>query len=181
MNKFLNYFNETIEYPSNVIVNPIPLGELWTYISTTFLNGFINYCKIHKIYLLDRYTDQNELIENVNYMEEKGITKWKKFNGTKKELLNLVLNDKAFFFHTDLYCFKDDIIILGKADKNVWIYFWFDSDSSDCCIGKFYTKDQDSEVEHKLHQYLLELKKDQKYVKNFYELPNRFALGWIKF
>ena len=59
-----NYFNESIDYPSEVAHNPIPYGTIWCYISSTFLNEFINYVNPIKCYLIDRYTPDDEKVDD---------------------------------------------------------------------------------------------------------------------
>jgi len=66
-----DYFEDQIEYPRDVVSNPLPYGEVWTYISSTFLNGFINYVKPIKIFLIDRYTPDNEDITDRNVQVKK--------------------------------------------------------------------------------------------------------------
>lgn len=164
-----DYFDEEIEYPQYVALNPIPINTLWWYISYTFLNGFINYVTPLKVFVLDRYSKPKT-----------------------KEMLQY--NGKV---HTDFSCFGDDIIILAKVEseydlsRNVFMFFWFDMDVSDCAIGRFETTDKPYQVFDALKNWL-EAKKNDNHAKffmedhdngvlNYHELPTSFCNGWMSF
>lgn len=50
-----DYFIDVVDYPTEIVHNPIPYGTMWNYISSTFLNGVINYVKPISCYVIDRY------------------------------------------------------------------------------------------------------------------------------
>lgn len=163
MKTIMDYFEDTIDYPNDIALNPIPMNTLWSYVSSTFLNGFINYVTPLKIFVLDRYEpDKTEEIKNL-----------------KKQA------------HTKLGQFGDDIIILSKIGNNVYMFFWFDMDVSDCCIGRFETTDSKNEVIISLTNWLDEQKAEnagKEYqemmdngILNYHELPMSFLEGWISF
>ena len=55
-----DYFHSTVDYPKNKVHFPIPYGTMWAYISSTYLNGFINYVRPISVFVLDRYTPKDE-------------------------------------------------------------------------------------------------------------------------
>ena len=192
-----DYFDDNIDYPNEVAHNPLPYGTVWCYISSTFLNGFINYVKPIKVYQLDRYECEDEPQE-VDYRDKGDYgANWKKFTGTKAELRKLVLDEKIQFSHTKLHLFGDDITLLAEIENNEedgkgrYMFFWFDCDVSDCCIGKFETTDTKEEVIQAMVNWLEETKEENKGkivepnydngIVNYTELPISFLEGWLKF
>jgi hypothetical protein len=164
----MDYFNDEVEYPNDVALNPLPMNTFWSYISSTFLDGFINYVEPLKIYVLDRYADDKT-----------------------DAVLNLSKQ-----CHTKLSQFGDDIILLGKIENNEdslnkFMLFWFDMDVSDCCIGRFETTDNNETVFEALVNWLEEKKAENKGkvfhesydngVLGFHELPKSFIEGWVSF
>ena len=197
-----DYFDEQIEYPNNIVSNPIPYGEVWTYVSSTFLNGFINYVKPVKIFLIDRYVPNDEDITERNVSVKKpGTWNWEKFKGTKGELKTAIITGEYEMYHTNLHCFGDDVVILAELDdketasddeEKTYIFFWFDCDVSDCSIGKFKTTDTKEEVIQSVVNWLEQQKEENnkdlnfdKYfdngVYNYTELPLSFIAGWVNF
>lgn len=191
------YFEDNFEYPKEIAHNPIPYGTVWTYVSSTFLNGFINYVKHISCFLIDRYTPDNENIgdRTIFYQNKDGI-EWLKFNGTKKELKDKITSGEIKMHHTNLGCFGDDIIILSEIETQndevgKYMFFWFDMDCSDCSIGKFETTDTKEEVIQSVINWLEEckLENENKTIEehsdsgiiNYTELPISFLSGWIKF
>ena len=187
MNKKIiwDYFQDDMEYPKNIIDNPIPYGEVWTYVSSTFLNGFINYTDPLACFVIDRYTSPDK--EEIQFKE---------FKGMKKDLIESILSNDFKMVHTKLNCFDDDIIILGKIDSNdelfnSFIFFWFDMDVSDCSIGKFKTSDSEEDVIQSVINWLdneKEFNKDSEFcpgldngIINYTRLPLTFLKGWMKF
>jgi hypothetical protein len=141
----------------------------------------INYVKPINCFVLDRYTPNDE---NVG-------------DGTKKELINAIISGKKEMYHTNMKCFNDDIILLAEIEndqndyKGRYIFFWFDYDVSDCCIGKFETNDTKEEVIQAMKNWLdesIEENKDKiveencdNGIINYTELPISFLRGWVKF
>lgn len=185
---FLGYFEDSIEYPRNVASNPIPMNTLWTYISSTFLNGFINYVEVVDAQLLNRY---HQMDEYFNSAEDGPFAQYHDGNGwvtppdnlSKRALFDLYTQSKNSF-HPKLNCFGDDVLILGRCKndgneeiKGMYMFFWFDQDVSDCCIGRFQTDDEESAVIEKFHTYA------NKYLK--YDAPSpipiSFFKGWLSF
>jgi hypothetical protein len=188
----MKYFTNTIDYPNNITDNLLPYNEMWGYVSSTFLNGFINYVDVIQCHVLDKYVDE----ENYEYYEDNicecsyresnsASQEWKKFKGPKSELLKNVIDGKFCFSHTKLNCFMDDIIILGKIKSddestNKYMFFWFDCDVSNCAVGRFETTDSEEQVLEELKLYLKERVSDN-YIKGYTLLPDSFIEGWVSF
>jgi hypothetical protein len=195
--KIWDYFEDNIEYPKNIADNPIPYGEVWTYVSSTFLNGFINYVKPIGCYVVNRYTEETEDISDreVSICDKGKFGNWHKFSGTKKGLIDLIVSEEKEVYHTRLNCFADDIIILAKIEtesdeENKYIFFWFDSDVSDCSIGKFKTNDSQEEILNSIENWLKETYADDKtgheashdeLSSGYHKLPLSFLQGWISY
>lgn len=176
-----DYFNNSIDYPTEVAHNPVPYGTIQCYISSTFLNGMINYVKPISCFVLDRYTADDENIGDV----------------TKKELINAIISGEKEMYYTNMNCFNDDIVLLAEIetneedDKGRYMFFWFDCDVSDCCIGKFETTDTKEEVVQSIRNWLDVCKEEYKGkifeegcdngILNYSELPISFLNGWLKF
>lgn len=192
-----DYFEDNIEFPKDVAYNPIPWNVAWTYISSTFLNGFINYVEPLACYVVNRYTKETEDISDRDIsICDRGSSKWHKWNGTKIELINSIISGNKEMYHTKLNCFGDDIIILAKIEdefnnekgKNKFMFFWFDMDVSDCSIGRIKTEDNEEIVIEALENWLTENFKNNKSHESehedengFHKLPLTFLKGWISF
>lgn len=192
--KIWDYFDDTIEYPKNVIDNPIPYGEAWTYISSTFLNGMINYANPISCYVVNRYRKEDDMVQ-ASVCDRGKFGNWYNFKGTKKELINAIISGDKEVYHTKLSCFEDDIIIVAKIeddysdDNNKYIFFWFDMDVSDCSIGKFKTTDSEQMIICSVENWLTEeFTKNKEHEERheadspgYYKLPLSFLKGWISF
>lgn len=193
----MKYFTDDIDYPSVFEGEILPPGVMWSYISSTFLNGFANYAKPVKAYLMDRYTPWNSVERfDENRVDPVRINdEWvkRKFT-TKKDLYDFAVTNPNAFFHTRIGMFQDDIMLLSKCEHapGKYIFFWFNCDVSDCCIGVFQTEDSEEEVIAEFDRYALERGSDlQKRYNNkltmeeaktpIGELPVRVFAGWIRF
>lgn len=197
--KIWDYFHNTVEYPKNLVHYPIPYGTLLCYVSSTYLNGFINYVRPISIFILDRYTSKDEDITDrkIRLYDTGKYQKYYNFKGTKCQLIDKVVKEKVKLSHTDLNCFGDDIIILAEVEHDEgddigrYIFFWFDCDVSDCTIGKFETIDTIEQVQESVLNWLNYNKETNKNFKfqcdidngilDYTELPISFLNGWIKF
>lgn len=115
-NTFWELFDDSFEYPSSQLLEGRGLAPntVYNYISTTFLNGWINYPKIIKAVMKERYCNWD--IPQVFLEIEDVIQK-----------LNTVI-------HADWSKGPDDVHILSESDTDYW-YFWYDRDCSDSSIG----------------------------------------------
>lgn len=133
MTKFNDYMPIDYEYPEPACVPMVGSDEgvSFSYVSETFLNGWINYVTVVSAYLVTRY---GKYAGNVADLET-----WKK--------------DPPF--HADLSdAFSDDVHLLARAKDGAWWYFWFDRDCSDCMIGRFVTSDADDVVRANFDEYI---------------------------
>ena len=120
--KWLSYMRDEIEYP-HPAVEPLRQGVLFSYISSTFLNGWINYVgDVRRAYLVTRYRSHAENVE--------ALAKWHA--------------DPPF--HSKFDDIPDDVHLIAKDEGGKWWYFWYDRDCSDCCIGILDTDDSDDAV-----------------------------------
>lgn len=201
MEEFIDkYFeNGTIEFPRNIAFNPLPWGSYWEYVSSTFLNGFINYVEIKKAFLLARYTHWNEQLDmSVSVREppeDFKPTPWVNFSGTKEEVYQQ-LTMKGAVYHSKLDVdFQDDVLILARivddealvarqfSGETPWILFWFDRDGSDCCIGRFLTGEPEDKVlaDFEAHAMSLDfgILDDNDIKEKAREIPLHYFAGWL--
>ena len=138
-----SYFPRAVDYPGAKVSNILPYGELWCYVANSFLNGFVNYVTPLSWWLVNRYTGWDAILKDVSHTDPPGSLNWTKKDFTKRELFNLWKQHPKMFVHTHLHIFGDDIVMLGHCPDNptTYMYFWFDSEVSDCQIGRFQTDD----------------------------------------
>jgi hypothetical protein len=144
MSKWYDYFTQgTFDYPKPTSMPLVPSrceacdyrpigGIRFAYISTTFLNGWINYVTIDRAYLITRYRKH---AENVARLDE--------FH-------------KENAFHSDLNL-GDDVVILARGEDGAWWEFWYDQDCSDACIGRFTTTDDADTVRARFDEFVRDL------------------------
>lgn len=178
MNAFIQkYFRDTVQYPSSALLagEILPLGTYYSYVSSTFLNGLLNYVIPFSVILLDRYSSMDDLIEADDlpaYMEPAGSLNWvKPTEAMPKSKVVELYTQPGRTFHSKLDTFRDDILILGRVGNHYW-FFWFDMDVSDCCVGRFITEDDESEVLRNLRDAL-------DYPST--PIPLHFLQGWVRF
>ena len=157
-------FGPSIDYPtSSQLLDELTCGTMYNYVSSTFLNGLINYVTPLKIYLLERYETFNQ-------------DKFDKIIANKQ-------------YHTKLDCFRDDVMLLGETDGYYWV-FWFDMDCSDCSIGRAsklaYTKEEmlicfEEYVKSHIESNERPKDKDVECITGYHEIPLDFLMGWLSF
>lgn len=146
------YFDDHEWYPKGVMDNLLPWGTLWCYISSTFLDGMINYVTIESAFVGNRYSPDN----------------------SKSEILDLERGK----FHTKLDVFGDDIVILASIAEGKYAYFYYDMDVSDCSIGRFET---DTPKNKLLEEFRKHCETEiENFVDMPFELPKDFFTGWIR-
>lgn len=168
---FLKYFPDSQEFPGGNYLRDeiLPFGELWEYVSSSFLNGFINCGKPILATVVSRYNKADEVLEfsDSNYQ-------------TKRQAISNFLSNSKF--HAPL-SFGDDIWIVSKVENDnghYYIFFWCDCDVSDCCVGRFKTKDSEEEVKK---YFLSEANRfsQNENGENSIEIPVNTLKGWLKF
>lgn len=155
-----------------------PMNDhVYAYVSTTYLNGFINYVDIIGAYMTRRY---KELAANITVINSSDLS-WED---------SCALIDKGQQFHTNVADSDeyDDIHILAKCG-NYYYYFWSDCDCSDSCIGKFEKSrfESDEEALAAMKEEIIGYNiwdKDQAYVREHESdylkyIPRSFFSEWI--
>lgn len=180
---FLDFFTDSKEYPKDIAANPLPMGTLYDFVSNQFLDGFINYVTIKKAYAVAHYESWTSAPRVVIQLYQREPLK------TLEEKFDEVIASNAFGNSTLYDHFETDILILSKIDNFVrdeidddegtaaWMFFWYNGDNSDCCIGRFKTELPEQDV----------IKRFEKYVQNIEhnvggekEIPLTYFQGWIK-
>lgn len=119
---FMDYFPLAVEYPEPAD-QPLKRGLLFSYISSTFLDGWINYVEMKRAWLITRYRAHAE-----------NVAKLAAFHADTP-------------IHPNLGALGDDVFILARSKRGDWWFFWYDCDVSDCCIGILSPwKDTDEQV-----------------------------------
>lgn len=118
-----HYFDCCVEYPdvTRVMMSP---GTWQCYVSSDFLNGWINHVEPLAAYLLTRYRAHSANMASLAEFHEKAE------------------------FHPRLKALGDDVLLLARERGDVcgyWV-FWFDRDVSDCGIGRFYSTDTEETI-----------------------------------
>lgn len=188
MNFLDKYFKDDVEHPANKMTTILPWNILWCYISSTFLNGFINYVNIIDGFLLSRYLswDDWEDQETIYIRDPAGNLNWTHYKPKSKLDAYNIATQKGRLFHTKLRMFQDDVLILSEIDVNKYCFFWFDCDVSDCFIGRFKSKNKKDTITSDFQDYCFDIGKDLS--KSYLEreelpkqLPKHFFSGWLKF
>lgn len=160
---FFDLFKDSEEYPENLAESGVPQNMMFEYVSSTFLNGLINYITPFWACVLERYTTW----KNVD------TAQWKEY----LQVPHLKLRD-----------FDDDIFVLGETENSFW-FFWFDCDVSDCAVGRIDKSVTTKENMKNLlidwitsHEYIEREPNTESIVGNYYELPvEAFECGWTSF
>ena len=123
--KFMDFFTSSITYPDITATSIVYDNEnedggiLFEYIGYTFLLTYINAVKLISGYGVHRYTKVSEKDINKIYGE----------------------------YFTNLSNYDDDCVFLGKSkSSDIYYFFYFDGDVSDCMIGTFKTSKSKNEV-----------------------------------
>jgi len=171
-------FPTEVEFMTEDLVSNFRSGYIYHYVGSTFLNGYVNYIKPIKLYLLERYRTQGKIFEE---------TVWRPFV-------------EAPPFHTDLNGLDDDVFILGETNDHYY-FFWYDCDCSDCAIGRQQKKNIKQEeainwfdnyaerlVDTKMVEYRSSNREKLEIadeccegISGYREIPLKCLRGWIKF
>jgi len=154
--RIFDYFTESVDYPDNICIDILPWDVCWCYVSSTFLNGFINYGVPAAFIVLDRYNKDN------------------------KKAIDKMLNEN--FVHSDLHEIGDDVMILLEIGRGKWMFFWYDCDVSDCCIGRFQSDDSFNDIASSIILFLNGCVEDSKSdITGYTVIPKENLRGWISF
>ena len=169
MKNIMELFDEHEEYPSSIYDKEIlPMGKLYSYISHTFLLGFINQVlrdSCFKAILVNRYFDEDDA---------------KDLGMSKRESLDALMSESRY--HTKLHELRDDVAFLLEQNGIYW-FFYFDWDVSDCMIGRFRSDLNFDEV----YALMCRFVEDENFVNGYqpidkepyWELPNTLFRGWL--
>jgi hypothetical protein len=149
MSNFLSYFNNIVDHPFRTEVDLLPIGDLWCYVGSNFLDGIVNWTRPIKAYILDRYHSSDEVFEDT--VLHKPTTKNKAF-----QRLTAPGNKVPYLSFGQ---FGDDVVLLARGrwekTRDLYYYFYFDLDSSGCQAGRFSTVDGNNEVIENFRDYFL--------------------------
>jgi len=157
---FDRYFDNCLEYNSESLVDEFIPGIWYHYISTDFLQGYVNYLKNKKFIIL---------------LDNESIRK-------KAHIINMFKSE----FHLDIPQICDvldctfDVIIFGSTKKYHWC-LWSCADVSNSGIGRIEKGEIDLEViksdfiELHVKKYLLV----EGWFEDFIDLQEFEAKGWI--
>lgn len=182
---FLDFFHKREEYPSLQTARELfPIGTLYEYVSHSLLNGMINSTpSIISAFMMGRYTDLYEILDtDLKIRDSRDSLATSKIpNGTtKKQLYDLIVNQGRYPSNPELSCFDDDIMCLQhNPASNLFWFFWFDQDVSDCCIGRFQTEVDSAVVRQMFNDFVLN-HPSSRYHKPL-PLPIEFFNGWCEF
>lgn len=89
----------------------IPRNTSYDYVSSSFLNGLVNYCGIKRSFIINRYGLEDD--------------KLKTYSDVAAHLSTLPHTLKQY----------DDVLMFGETETCYWL-FWYDMDCSDCNISR---------------------------------------------
>ena len=120
---FSDLFPTIEEYPKNIAERGVPMDTYFKYVSSTFLNGLINYTEAREGYLVSGRSGSNA-DDYANDMYD-------------MEHLLAIYNTRwhgklSIFAHAKAYI---KVAILAETDHCFWL-FLYDPDVSDCGIGR---------------------------------------------
>jgi len=99
----MKYRDHVIDYPE-LDDEILPFGVSWNYISSTFLNGIVNYYEPVSAWVLDRYYGDEE---SLKYYPKTDSYCGEKFKiNSKQHAIELSYSDN--FIHTKFDIFEDD-------------------------------------------------------------------------
>jgi hypothetical protein len=174
---------ESKEYPMKELIDSglrLEHSIMYCYVPSTFLNGIINYVTPVETLILDRYHidgDEDFKCNPLKLAVHAAGPTWvweTKEVLTKKEAFAL-LDSGYEMYHTNLRTFDDDVLMLAETEK-LWWFFWFDMDSSDCCVGCFDKGQDKDQVISAFERYAKDISDG-----DVYEFKPAWIKGWISF
>lgn len=181
---FFDLFDDSIEYPNITGTTEIlPVGTLYSYISGSFLNGFVNIAgkpiAAFGVFAYDDVDGQSD--KPVQYQEPANSFIWQRTSEqmTRREVFEL-LTQPGRLAHANLDDLDCCVFMLCSAGDNVYWAFEFDQDVSDCVIGRFESDLPEDEL-IKLFRDRAEGFADARQVKEVFEIPLTFFTGWTSF
>ena len=155
---------DVYEYPNDEQFFELKQNTEYVYVSSSYLNGLINYVKPLYLVCSQKYTYYEEFDKIIEKLQKINMDAW-----------------PCSWYHTDFSEIEDNIYYLGETDSS-YIIFNYDRDCSDCAIARLDKKDFTFE------QAKIYMMEQAKYEAELYsynvcnlryiELPN--PQGWIK-
>ena len=146
------FFGDSVEYPlgrHGLPDNILPFGEYWIYVSSTFVSGFLNSGKIISACVLSRYTKNTEKFDEIYSVnmrppqistEPPTMKEVTRNHSSKQDVIRDFINGYRTY-HMNLSMFRDDVLLLLRiSEEPNYMFVWLDNDVSDCCIGRFHSK-----------------------------------------
>lgn len=111
---FYDLFDLYLEYPDETLLaeRGVVQNTLYEYVSSDYLQGFVNYVKIYSAIMVERYEEFND------------------------QMLQRTYDELSKSRHSNYYdiC-EDDVALFGETKNSLW-FFYLDRDVSDCMIGR---------------------------------------------
>lgn len=153
---FDTYFHETVEYPDPTAHDLTKSGWRFDYVSSTFLNGWINYVKPISAFVVSRYSDDFPSV--IAHVES-----WKASPPP----------------HTNFGELDDDVYVLAKDESGRLWCFEFDCDVSDCSIGVL---DLGADTEAvAIASFVAYAQSRARRPEEAIEIPTSVIRGWVSF
>lgn len=118
------------DYPTAQILRNggIPTNTFYNYVSSSFLDGYVNYLENKTGYLLNRYGLDDEDIREYKLDEHAMQGSEAMYQAIAARYQNEEKRDQNVLKY-------DDVIVFAETEWDFWI-FWFDRDVSDCSIAR---------------------------------------------
>ena len=157
------YMGQVHEYPEGAkLVRGLRDGVLYSYVSSDYLNGLVNYVRPIKAFVINAYRE----------------------DGFPPEAFAEAL--ATIEVHANLRVFKDDVLLLARIAGASFAYFHFDQDVSDCEVGAFAIngplEETEADVVRKFEEHVQALSRlaAEGPVPRCYEIPlEKLSRGWI--
>lgn len=176
---FFDYFHDHIDYPD--MLYGAPLGVLCQYVPSSYLSGVINYTDVKMGYVVHRYRGAANPSNIHSVYSEEDYQKEIDESLSEATYLNLPkITDDVFLLCKPQKAPKNfkkcDLCFCADSEsklEDLWVFFWFDQDSSDCCFGIFETEDSIEEISKNLESYIIEE------FKKFTKFPELSKVRWV--
>lgn len=138
-------YTDSYEYPREQIeeFGGIPQNTEYTYVSSTFLNGLVNYGKNHRSFLVARYGLDSTQVDEAGTEESYFVHLDAKYGSDNESLIAQVRQDYQAFadksFGDDVHHTtynQDDWIVMYETSES-YVFMWYDRDCSDCSIERY--------------------------------------------
>lgn len=179
--KFEDFFTNVIEYPLGHRGFPdeiLPFGIDYSYVPSSFINGFINCGDLIGAFMCNRY---HAMSDSFSEAEVIGDFTYR----SKAELFVKLRAGSIPLGGISVSAFKDDVLLLKRltspSGKTSYIYFWCDCDVSDCSIGRFQADLPEAEVVRLFHEHVHQLARHGGHLDDPISLDLTWFRGWLSF